>query len=118
MNVVVLRGRLSRPPEPLTLSSGELVVTYDVVVARAGERTENVPVVWPAPPPAALELQAEAEVVVTGRVRKRFFRVGGGTQSRTEVVADGVVPARQVKRAARLVAAACATVRGEVEPVP
>jgi single-strand DNA-binding protein len=34
-----------------------------------------------------------------GRVRRRFFRAGGTTQSRTEVVADSVVPARQAKRA-------------------
>jgi hypothetical protein len=30
--------------------------------------------------------------VVVGRVRRRFFRAGPGTQSRTEVVAENVVP--------------------------
>ena len=35
------------------------------------------------------------EVVVVGRVRKRFYRAGGATQSRTEVVAARVVPARR-----------------------
>jgi single-strand DNA-binding protein len=35
---------------------------------------------------------------VVGRVRRRFFRAGGTTQSRTEVVADTVVPATQAKR--------------------
>jgi len=36
--------------------------------------------------------------VVVGRVRRRFFRAGERTQSRTEVVADAVVPATQRKR--------------------
>jgi single-strand DNA-binding protein len=36
--------------------------------------------------------------LVVGAVRRRFFRVGGATQSRTEVVADAVVPMRQRKR--------------------
>ena len=47
-----------------------------------------------------------AEVVVSGRVRRRFFRAGGVTQSRTEVVADAVVATRQAKRARSLVSAA------------
>jgi hypothetical protein len=37
--------------------------------------------------------------VVVGRVRRRFFKTPGGTQSRTEVVAEAVIPARQAKRA-------------------
>jgi single-strand DNA-binding protein len=41
------------------------------------------------------------EVVVIGRVRKRFFRVGGATQSRTEVVATRVVPARRRAQVAK-----------------
>ena len=44
-----------------------------------------------------------AEVVVTGHVRRRFFRAGGGTQSRTEVVADAVVPARSRARVRRAI---------------
>ena len=39
-------------------------------------------------------------MLVVGRVRRRFFRAGGGTQSRTEVVAEAVVNARHAKRAA------------------
>jgi hypothetical protein len=45
-------------------------------------------------------------VVITGRVRRRFFRAGAATPSRTEVVADAVVPVRQGKRAAAALAAA------------
>jgi single-strand DNA-binding protein len=37
------------------------------------------------------------EVIVVGTVRRRFFRAGGATQSRTEVVADRIVPTRRTK---------------------
>jgi len=38
-------------------------------------------------------------MLVVGRVRRRFFRAGGSTQSRTEVVAEAVVNAKHAKRA-------------------
>lgn len=109
MNLVVLRGALSRPPEVRDLRSGEVLVTYEVTVpGRVGTPAESVPVVWFAPPAGAAELEADAEVVVVGRVRRRFFRAGGTTQSRTEVVADKVIPARRIKAAQRAVANALA----------
>lgn len=104
MNITVLQGCLSRPPEVRSLPSGDVLVAYEVTVAAHGDRrAERVPVVWFDAPSAASELEPDTEVVVVGRVRRRFFRAGGATQSRTEVVADQVVPARQVKRAERLV---------------
>jgi single-strand DNA-binding protein len=105
MNVVVLRGRLSRPPEHRDLPSGDSLVAYEVTVERNGEKAESVPVVCFGAAPSAADLEPDTEVVVVGRVRRRFFRAGGSTQSRTEVVADGVVPARQAKRVERLLAA-------------
>jgi hypothetical protein len=39
-------------------------------------------------------------------VRRRFFRAGGATSSRTEVVADTVLPGRQAKRASTALAKA------------
>ena len=39
----------------------------------------------------------DENVVVVGRVRRRFFHAGGATQSRTEVVADKVLPVRSKK---------------------
>ena len=59
---------------------------------------ETVPVVWPDPPASALNLDTDQPVTVVGRVRRRFFRTQGGTRSRTEVVADTVVPGHQGKR--------------------
>jgi single-strand DNA-binding protein len=107
VNITIVQGSLSRPPELRSLPSGDLLVAYEVTVpASEGRRAESVPVVWLAAPPSASGLEADTEVVVIGRVRRRFFRAGGGTQSRTEVVADQVVPARQAKRVARLVVGA------------
>jgi predicted extracellular nuclease len=53
--------------------------------------SETVPVIWHdwasshRQPP-----QVGEEVNVTGKVATRFFRVGGATQSRCEVIADRV----------------------------
>lgn len=105
MNVVVLRGHLSRPPEHRTLPSGDSLVAYEVTVQRPGERAESVPVVCIGAASGA-DLEPDTEVLVVGRVRRRFFRAGGSTQSRTEVVAEGVVPTRLQKRATRLLAGA------------
>lgn len=110
MNVVVVTGALSRPPEARILPSGDRLLALEVSMAprRPGERTETVPVVWPDAPARAVELEVGEGVVVTGRVRRRFFRSGGATQSRTEVVADVVIPSRQARRARSALEAAAA----------
>ena len=119
MNIAVVTGHLSRPPERRTLSSGEELVSLEVVVDRPDDRAETVPVVWPSAPPSAVGLEVGAAVVVVGRVRRRFFRVGPSTQSRTEVVADRVVPARHAAAVRRLVAGAAeALVEGAAPPRP
>lgn len=110
MNVVVLSGRLTRAPEERVLPSGDRLVALEMSVARPGERADSVPVVWRDPQASAMALQAGDTLVVVGRVRRRFFRAGGGTGSRTEVVADSVVPSRQAKRAAAALAAASAQI--------
>ena len=99
-NVVVLIGRLARPAEARELPSGDRLVAYELTVDRPGERAETVPVVWMGAPPSAGDHDVDERMVVVGRVRRRFFRTGGGTQSRTEVVAEAVVSARHTKRAA------------------
>lgn len=105
-NLVVLRGHLSRPAATRELPSGDVLGTFDVTVARDDGPDETVPVVWFDPPATARSLDAGEAVVVLGRVRRRFFRAGGRTASSTEVVAEALVPARQRKRAAGLVATA------------
>ena len=109
MNLVVLRGALSRPPEARALRSGDVLVSYEVTVPGGdGGPAESVPVVWFAPPAGAADHAVDAEVVVIGRVRRRFFQAGGSTQSRTEVVAARVIPTRRAKAVERAVADALA----------
>src|SRR5438067_6056389 len=102
-NVAVLIGRLARPAEPRDLPSGDRLVQYEVTIPSETGRAESVPVVWYDAPASAGEYDVDEKVVVVGRVRRRFFQAGGTTQSRTEVVAESVVPARQAKRAAAAV---------------
>jgi single-strand DNA-binding protein len=106
MNVSVVKGHLSRTPQERTLPSGDRIVTLEVSVRRAEEATESVPVAWPNPPRNAAELAPGTQVLVLGRIRRRFFRAGGFTQSRTELVAESVVPVRQPKRVEGLLATA------------
>src|SRR5436305_10564316 len=98
-NVAVLSGRRARPAELRDRPSGERLVQYEVTIPSETGRAESVPVVWFDAPAAAEDYDVDEKVVVVGRVRRRFFKGAGGTQSRTEVVADSVVPARQAKRA-------------------
>ena len=100
-NLVLLQGTLSRASERRTLPSGDQLVQYEVTTRDADGRADSVPVVWPAAP-ARAEFDAGVTVVVAGRVRRRYFRAGGVTGRRTEVVADGVVVAGS-KAAIRLV---------------
>jgi single-strand DNA-binding protein len=106
MNVVVLQGSLSSPPQVRTLPSGDTMVAYEVTTRDGDQPAESVPVVWFTSSAKAAELAAGTEVVVTGRVRRRYFRLPSGTGSRTEVVAEAVVPAAHRKRCATAVAAA------------
>jgi single-strand DNA-binding protein len=98
-NVALLIGRLARPAEPRDLPSGDRLVQYEVTIPSETGRAESVPVVWFDAPASASDYDVDEKVVVVGRVRRRFFQAAGRTQSRTEVVADAVVPTRQTKRA-------------------
>lgn len=115
MNVVTLRGRLARPAEQRVLPSGDRLVAYEVSVQGPEGRAETAPVVWFGAPAAAGAMDADQEVVVVGRVRRRFFQSGGATQSRTEVVAEVVLPAGQAKRVAGALRAAAERVQGASE---
>jgi len=107
VNIVILRGVLSRPAEQRELPSGDTIVAYEVRIRSGDGPAESVPVVW-SPPAGRGLLDAGAEVVITGRVRRRFYRAGGVTQSRTEVVADAVARAADGKRVQRLIETALA----------
>ena len=98
-NVVLLRGRVSSEPRLRELPSGSAIVNLEVTTL-VDEVSVSVPVVVEA---ATVECAAGDEVVVVGTVRRRFFRAGGATQSRTEVLADKVVRASRARAAQKLV---------------
>jgi len=106
VNLAVLCGTLSKAPELRFLADGRTVWELDLTVRQDGRSTTTVPVSWAAPPAATPpgRWSPGEEVVVVGTVRRRFYRAGGATVSRTDVLADGVIPARQRKRAAALLA--------------
>jgi single-strand DNA-binding protein len=113
MNVAIVRGRLSSPPRTHQLPSGDVLTALEVTVPAAdGEPASSVPIAWFGAPAASADWPPGFEVLVVGRVRRRWFRAGATTQSRTELVADRVVPATRRAAAAR----ALAEVTGRLEP--
>ena len=99
VNLVVVQGLVRDQPVARSLPSGQQVISFELAVRTVDEALESVPIVVFD---TACGLAPDDELVVIGRVRKRFFRAGGATQSRTEVVAARIIPARrraQVTRA-------------------
>lgn len=98
LNIVVLVGEVTSPLVSRTLSNGDVASSFDVSTITEEGRL-SVPI----------SLSGESDVVVVGAqvcivgaVRRRFFRAGGSVTSRTEVVADSVIPVRrraQVRKA-------------------
>jgi single-strand DNA-binding protein len=100
VNIVVVQGLVRDEPVASSLSSGQQAVSFELAVRNTDDVLEPVPVVSYVTIPA---LAIDDEVVVVGRVRKRFYRAGGATQSRTEVVATRVVPARRRAQVAKAI---------------
>ncbi|MBK5221481.1 MAG: single-stranded DNA-binding protein [Acidimicrobiia bacterium] len=99
VNLVVVRGHLSSDPVQRELPSGDLLHSYELTVRSGDLPADTVPVVLiGAVPPK--NLCRGSEVLVVGRVRRRFFRAGGSTASRTEVVAERIVAARRTSAVA------------------
>lgn len=106
LNEVRLVGRVSQAPEERELPSGDRLGTFRLVVRRddaAARPRQPVDVVdcsvWPARLRRSVSTwRADDLVEVTGALRRRFFRAGGGTTSRVEVE---VATARVIRRAAR-----------------
>ena len=91
-NLVVLRGHVLADPTVRRLGDGTISVSFDLVTVTADGRL-TVPVVIDGTVDGSFQLDMIAtgvDVLVAGVVRRRFFRAGGVTVSRTEVVA-GVV---------------------------
>lgn len=113
VNLAVLTGTLVKAPEPRLLADGTTVWELDVAIRHEARAAATVPVSWSTPPPAVdpASWAPGEELLVVGAVRRRFYRAGGATVSRTDVLADAVVPARQRKRAATVLAEALAPLK-------
>jgi single-stranded DNA-binding protein len=102
VNLGVLCGPCSAPPEVRVLESGTRLATLAIRCPagspQQGERATSVPVtVWD--PPAWLEtLEAGEVLVVVGRLRRRFYQRPGGVGSRVDVEAELVGRARDRRR--------------------
>lgn len=90
LNLVVLRGRVSTPPVSRVLPSGSRLVTLALRVPTGDARQTSVPVAVWEPAEWVVTTEPGDEVVVTGTVRRRFFRAGGATGSRVEVQAVAI----------------------------
>lgn len=113
MNVVVIRGTLSSTPAARTLASGSELLSLEVTTTGPGG-TASVPVAW-FDPPSSTAFASGDEVVVRGIVKRRFFRTGAATQSRTEVVATEVVGASRRRQVERLIARAADEIAGDAD---
>ena len=92
LNLVVLSGTLSAPPELRQFASGSQLVRYLVTVrsAEPKRRVDVVPVTVWNPEERLLELQPEKgrRIWVAGSVRRRFWEAEQGRRSRLELVAQ------------------------------
>lgn len=109
VNTVVLHGRLSAPPEPRDLPSGDRLVTLRLVVDRPrtrGSTRRAVDVIEVAcwsrrTQRTAATLVPDDLVGVEGALRRRFFATGTGRASRYEVEATRLTRLRRREAAAQ-----------------
>ena len=88
LNLVVVRGECSGPPELRELESGRRLAAVSVRAPGPDGRSTSVPVTVWEPAAWVEELVEGADVIVVGAVRRRFFRTAvGGAAARVDVEA-------------------------------
>lgn len=128
LNLAVVSGTCSSPPEVRTLESGTRIASLSVRVpapstgpaksttrragagsataaakgagtaTAAGERATSVPVTVWDPPAWVEQLDTGDAVVVVGQVRRRFYSRPGGVGSRVDVEAVTIARTRDRRR--------------------
>lgn len=108
MSLVVLRGVVRDAGLQIDLADGTTLRAVDLA-------TDDGPInlIWSTDHPPG-EIADGEEVVVVGRLRRRFFRAGGRTVGVTEVVAEQLVRSRRRKVVERMLDAALARQASEV----
>ncbi len=112
VNLAVIHGTLSSDPVTRELPSCDLVHNYEVTVRSADGPADTVPVAR-FTNGRVPTLQSGDTVIVTGRVRRRFFRAGGVTASRTEILADAIVPSAKAAAAKKALGRALSPLLGD-----
>jgi single-strand DNA-binding protein len=115
LNIVIVIGSLAKPVEVRDLPSGVSIANFDVVVPQVDGTPDSVPVALFEAPEEVLQWEAGAPLLVVGRVRRRFFRVGPTTQSRTEVVAEKAVPISRDDEARLVLTSVAPAIEGALE---
>jgi single-strand DNA-binding protein len=88
LNLVVVRGTCSGPPELRELESGRRLAALAVRAPGPDGRTTSVPVTVWEPAAWVEDLEDGIDLVIVGAVRRRFFRTGaGGAGARVDVEA-------------------------------
>jgi single-stranded DNA-binding protein len=93
VNIVVLAGTIAADPVERRMPSGEECTEIRLSVSELGRRLLPLPVVaWHAEvgKKRLRGLHQGDEVLVYGRLVRRFYRSGAGARSLTEVVASGL----------------------------
>jgi single-stranded DNA-binding protein len=99
-NLVVLVGRCAAEPTARVLATGKECLQFTLLTIGDDLVRRSVPVVVERAPVGVLG--KGTELVVVGQVRQRFFRAGGATATRTEVVAHDLAPTRRPRQVEQL----------------
>ncbi len=113
-NLCVLRGVLSSDPVARELPSGSLLVQLQVTTP--GTTAQSVPVASIDGPKNLAKLRQGDQLLVVGTVCRRFFRAGGATVSRTEVVATHITKVTSKRAVSVALATATTHMRAIAEP--
>lgn len=108
LNLAVVIGTVANEPVHRQLADGSVIVQFDLRTNLDGAGatgTVSVPAAWRDPSASSIDtLQPEMRLIAVGRVERRFFRSGGSTQSRTELVVERCLPVRRTKSVRALIA--------------
>lgn len=88
MSVCIVSGSVAGEPTQVDLADGRTLHCFDL-------RTVDGPVNLVIENDDHARPEAGSTVVVIGRIRRRFFRAGGATAARTELLVERIVPARR-----------------------
>lgn len=120
LNLVVIVGTCSGPPELRELPSGRRLAAIAVRAPGPDGRATSVPVTVWQPAGWVADLDEGIDVVVVGAVRRRFFRTGaGGAGARVDVEAVFVGRAgrrRDIETARRRTGETLEALFGRAEP--